>query len=420
MKVQSAEFWSREALEKELYRVFDICHGCRLCFHLCPSFDYLFEAIDSKDEEPSNLTREDFRQVVDLCYQCKLCYNVCPYTPPHRWQIDYPRLMLRARAIEARGRLLRLQDRALGNADRVGSLSGMAAPIVNRVNRMGLPRSLLQAAMGIHKERNLPRYHRQTFARWFRKRPAPAVKPEGSTAKAVLFYTCYVNYNQPQVGKATVAVLEKNGVEVECPRQRCCGMPYLDVGDVKAASRNARFNVRSMLPYVEQGYSIVVPGPTCSYTIKREYPFLLDTDEARKVAEATYDVCEFLMKLQREGQLSTDFRSSAGKVAYHLPCHLRAQNIGYKSADLMRLIPDTEVELIEKCAGMDGTWGMKKQYFHLSLKVAEPLLQAIREAEPDTVVSDCPLAAMQIEQGLGMTPQHPLEVLAAAYGIERQ
>jgi glycerol-3-phosphate dehydrogenase subunit C len=328
--------------------------------------------------------------------------------------------MLRAKAIDAKGRLLRLQDRALGNTDRVGSLSAMAAPIVNRLNQMGLPRSLLQATMGIHKERTLPDYHRQTFARWFKKRPASAVQPQGSTTKAVLFYTCYVNYNDPNVGKATVAVLEKNGVEVQCPRQRCCGMPYLDSGDIKAATRNARFNVRSMLPLVEQGYSIVVPGPTCSYTIKQEYPFLLDTDEARRVAEATYDICEFLMKLKREGQLSTDFRSSPGKVAYHLPCHLRAQNIGYQSMDLMRLIPDTEVELIEKCAAIDGTWGLKKDYFHLSLKVAEPLLKAIREAEPNTVVSDCPLAAIQIEQGLGIAPKHPVEVLATAYDIQAE
>lgn len=416
MDVRSPDFWSREALDKEFYRIYDICHGCRLCFRLCPSFDFLFEAIDAKEEEPSNLDRADFKRVVDLCYQCKLCYNKCPYTPPHRWEIDFPRMILRAKAIDTRKRPFRIQDRVLGRTDQMGTLGSLTAPIANRANQMGLTRSLLQATIGIHKERNLPRYHSKTFASWFKKRGASP--SQGGRNKAVLFYTCFVNYNDPKVGKATVAVLEKSGVEVQVPPQRCCGMPYLDGGDIGRAMANARYNVKSLYEYAEQGYSIVVPGPTCSYTIKQEYPFLLGSDEARGVAESTFDLCEYLMKLRREDQLNTDFQSSPGKIAYHLPCHLKAQNIGFKSMDLLRLIPDTQVELVDKCSGVDGTWGMKKEYFQLSLQVAEPLLKGIREAEAGAVVSDCPLAAMQIEQGIAVTPQHPVEILAAAYGID--
>lgn len=418
VKPQSADFWNEAALEKEWRRVFDICHGCRRCFHLCPSFDFLFAAIDrTKEESVEELTAADFQRVLDLCYQCKLCYNHCPYTPPHRWGIDYPRLMLRAKAVQVRRQGLPLSDRLLGNTDLVGRLGSLTAPMANLANRNRLNRSLVQGVMGIHKDRGLPIYHRQTFAGWFRKQASRRRNQPTGNGKVVLFYTCFVNYNQPDIGKAAVAVLEKNGITVQCPRQRCCGMPYLDGGDVKSATNNAAFNVNAMAEYVRMGYQIVVPGPTCSYMLKQEYPFLLDSDEARAVAEATYDICEYLMDLHRQGRLNTDFPRSAGRIAYHLPCHLKAQNIGYKSADLLKLIPETTVELMERCAGIDGTWGLKRQHFALSLEVARPLLRNIEDAHPDIVVSDCPLAAMQIEQGTGVAPKHPLQVLRMAYGL---
>jgi len=419
MNVQSPEFWDPAALEKEWRRVFDLCHGCRRCFHLCPSFDFLFESIEQKGEDVDNLTSADFRQVLDLCYQCKLCYNHCPYTPPHRWAIDFPRLMLRAKLVQTKREGMSLGDRFLGNTDRAGWLGSMAAPIANRFNESRLGRSLVQSIFGVHKERHLPRYQGQTFSHWFSKRAAKAAHAAvGQNGKAALFYTCFVNYNNPEVGKATVAVLERNGVEVRCPPQRCCGMPHLDGGDIKSAVNNAKTNVKSLIEYVRQGYAIVVPGPTCSYMLKQEYPFLLDSDEARAVASATQDTCEYLMGLHREGRLATDFQNSPGKIAYHLPCHLKAQNIGYKSMDLLSAIPGASVELIDSCAGIDGTWGLKKQYFELSLKVASRLLRGVEEAEPDHVVSDCPLAAMQISQGSGREPKHPLEILAWAYGLE--
>jgi Fe-S oxidoreductase len=229
-----------------------------------------------------------------------------------------------------------------------------------------------------------------------------------------LFYTCYVNYNDPEVGKAAVEVLERNGLEVTCPEQRCCGMPFLDGGDIEAATEKARFNLRSLGAAVEDGFDIVVPGPTCSYMLKLEYPALLG-EIAGALSSHTYDISEYLMKLHAQGALDTSFAGSAGKVVYQVPCHLKAQSIGYKSRDLMQLIPGTTVEMVERCSGHDGTWGVKKEYFDLSMKVGQRLFEDVEQAQPALAVTDCPLAAMQIEQGTGVRPVHPVQVLQRAY-----
>lgn len=415
----SPDFWNREALEAELRRVFDICHGCRRCFNLCPSFNVLFELIDAKGEDVANLTRADFTRIVDLCYQCKLCFNHCPYTPPHRWDIDFPRLMLRAKAVEARERGITRQDRWLGRTDALGRLGSRWAPLVNLANRWRPVRVLLEKVIGIHRDRNLPEYHRETFLRWFRAYERRRVGARSGNGKVALFYTCYVNYHDPAVGRATVRVLERNGLEVAVPAQRCCGMPFLDGGDIESALANARENVRTLIELVRNGYDVVIPGPTCSYMLKHEYPVLLKGEDVRRVAERSFDLCEYLMKLHSEGRLDTRFdRAAPQRIAYHLPCHLRAQNIGYKSRDLMHLIPGTRVQVIERCAGIDGTWGLKREYYPLSLKVADKLFREL-EGEPfDLVVSDCPLAGLQIAQGTRRRPLHPIQVLARAYGLE--
>jgi Fe-S oxidoreductase len=272
----------------------------------------------------------------------------------------------------------------------------------------------MEKTIGIHRDRIGPGYASETFRRWFDRRGAP--RP-GSGRKVVLFYTCSVNFNDTEIGKACVRVLERNGVEVHCPEQRCCGMPFIDGGDIEATKRNARTNVDSLFPWVARGYEVVVPGPTCSYMLKHEYPWLLKSEAAKGVAAKTFDVCEYLMALHGEGKLDTRFVRGLGKIAYQMPCHLRAQNIGYKSRDLMQLIPDTTVHLFEKCAAIDGTWGLKAQYFDLSLKVAEPLLNGLREAAPDLTVSDCSLAGLQIQQGTRTKPLHPVQVLERAYGL---
>lgn len=415
--LDSKSFWDESQVEGELKRVFDICNGCRRCYNLCPSFNDLFSRLDrdSVDGEAEKLGPSDLRSVTDLCYQCKLCFNNCPYTPPHRWDVDFPRLMLRSKAVQVKREGSSLQDRFLGQTDLIGRLGTLLAPLANWANRNRLNRWILEKVLGIHRDRILPTYASETFLRWFDSRPQKNIP--GGDKKVALFYTCSVNYNEPEIGQACVRVLEKNGIRVVCPEQRCCGMPFLDGGDIKATKKSAKANVESLNSLIQQGYDVVVPGPTCSYMLKREYPFLLKDDAAEKVAAKTFDICEYLMVLHGEGRLDTRFVKEGGRVAYQIPCHLRAQNIGYKSRDLLRLIPGTTVHLIEKCSAIDGTWGLKRQYYDLSLQVAEPLLREIRESRPDVTASDCPLAALQVKQGLGQKPLHPIQLVERAYGL---
>lgn len=414
---RSEAFWDQEALDRELSRVFDICHGCRRCFNLCPSFNFLFEAIDKKGEDASALGRDDFKTVVDLCYQCKLCFNHCPYSPPHRWDIDFPRLMLRARSLQAKLNGISLQDKVLGQTDKLGRAGSAAAPISNALIKLRPVRVLMEKTIGIHRDRNLPEYSRETFAEWFRSGRRRAAPEENG--KVALFYTCYVNYNDPAIGRDLVGVLERNRVAIEAPEQRCCGMPALDGGDLKSALEAAAYNVERLAPLARQGYDIISPGPTCSYMLKNEYPVLLKTEDAKLVASRTFDACEYLMKLHEQGKLDTNLKPTKQKISYHLPCHLRAQNIGYKSRDLMMLIPGTSVQVIERCSGVDGTWGLKKQYYQLSLNVAGKLFKEVAEGQADLVASDCPLAGLQIAQGTRRKPLHPVQILARAYGISQ-
>ena len=416
LDIRSNVFWDRGELDKEFDRVFDICHQCRRCFDLCPSFDVMFKRIDATGEDASVLKAADDKEIVDLCYQCKLCFNHCPYTPPHLWNIDFPRLMLRAKAVEVKecGHVTS-QDKALGDADRIGKFGSFFAPIANFANRNKLNRILVEKLVGIHRDRNLPKFFRETFSRWFGKRKKSAASSENG--KVAMFYTCTVQYHAPDVGRTATEVLEYNKLEVLCPEQKCCGMPFLDGGDIQSTIESAAFNVKHLADAVRSGADIVTPGPTCSYMLKREYPDLLDTDDALLVAEHTYDICEYLVKKAREGKLDRNFKVKPGKVAYQAPCHLRAQNIGFKSRDLMKAA-GAEVELIEHCSAVDGTWGFKKEYYQLSMKVAEPLFDKVEKANPNYTVSDCLLAGLQITQGTGRKVLHPIEIIHKAYGLD--
>lgn len=415
----SDTFWSESALDQELRRVFDLCHGCRRCLPLCPSFNTLFQRLDDErvDGEVEKLSGGDLQVVGEECYQCKLCYNHCPYTPPHRWAIDFPRLMLRQKVVRSKKEGVSLQDRILGRPDLIGRIACMSAPLFNRLSRARWSRRLMEATLGIHRDWPLAEYAREPFDRWFRRegsrRTAPVTSPQG---KVVLYPTCSVNYNDVPVGQAAVGVLAKNRLEVAVEYPGCCGMPALDGGDLKAALKAARTNVRILIERVKGGFEIVVPGPTCSYVLKQEYPALLDDEDSRQVSAHTFDLCEYLMRLHGEGRLNTEFSRSPGTVAYHLPCHLKAQNIGFKSRDLMQLA-GARVDLIEKCSAVDGTWGMKAQYHALSLKWAKPLLDAVEAPKREIVATDCPLSALRIFQGTGRRALHPVEVLLRAYGL---
>jgi glycerol-3-phosphate dehydrogenase subunit C len=407
-------YWLEDELQKELHRIYDICHGCRLCFNLCPSFSNLFKFIDEKDGEVKELRKVELDQITDLCYQCKLCFVKCPYTPPHAWDVDVPRLLMRDKAVRVKREGVSRQDRFLGNPDRTGKIGCSMAPLSNWANQNPLGRKVLQAVAGVHEKRNLPPFHKKTFAKWFRKRKN-SLK---SDSKVALFYTCFVNYNAPEQGIAAVEVLEKNGFEVVVPDQVCCGMPFLNGGDVAKAVENMQTNTKAFSETAASNLPVISIGPTCTYVLKKEIFYFTQNPAAEQMQKRTKDLCEFLMEIRSQNRLNKEFTLTKPlKIAYQIPCHLKAQNMGYKSMELLRSIPNVQVQLVEHCSAMDGTWGMKKQYFDISVKLAGKLFREVEETAPEEVCTDCPLSALQIEHGTGRRPLHPVQILHRAYGF---
>jgi glycerol-3-phosphate dehydrogenase subunit C len=422
------EYWDEQSLDNELRRQYDVCNSCRLCFNLCLGFPKLFESLD-KDEvaaDPDKLTKDQVWEFVDLCYNCKLCFIKCPYTPPHKFLIDIPKLVMRARAVEAERDGVELRDLMLSSPDEIGPVASRLATLVNFANGNRANRLLMEKTVGVHRDKILPTFHAETFERWFKKNVGHATfTAQGAgDLKVALFHTCVVNYNEPQVGKAAVRALQKNGVEVcDPPGQRCCGMPYLDAGRVELALGNFRDNVKLLLPYVRQGYDIVVPEPTCGMMLKKEYADYLQGEEREEAMEASkrvYDLSEYLIKINNEGRLNKDFKVDVGRVAYHQPCHLKYQAIGAKSVELLRLAGAQVVFIDKGCSGHDGMWAMKKEYFNLAQRVARGLHRGVNESGADIVATDCSLAGLQIRQGTARVTLHPVEVLVKAYGIEEE
>jgi len=400
-----------EKLERELRRAGEICHQCRRCLPLCPSFPRLFELVDATDREIEGVSMAGFDEVNELCFHCKLCYNNCPYTPPHEWGVDFPALMRRHQQFRAARDGVALARQLTTRTDLIGKIGSLAPALMNAANRNRLSRVMMEKTLGIHRDWIQPSFHRETVERWFAKKQT---RSEGENGHAVLFTTCSVNYNDPDTGRAAVEVLERSGVRVDLCYERCCGMPFTDTGDLDAARRNAEKNVADLLPHVEAGATIIAPGPSCSLMLKTEYPKLLANESAKRIAENTRDLMEYIYDLARAKKLNRDFKSSLGKVAYHAPCHLRAQNIGFRSRDLLALAAD-EVVLVDACSGVDGTWGMQERFYDESMKVARGMLKRLDAAKSDWVSTDCPLAALRIEKGLGVKALHPVVLLNRAY-----
>ena len=400
-------------IERELRRVGDICHQCRRCLPLCPSFPKLFELVDASDEEIAGVSQQGFDQVNELCYHCKLCYNHCPYTPPHEWDVDFPALMRRQQVARARRHGIPLTRALTTRTDFIGKVGSLVPPLMNFANRNRASRVLMEKTLGIHRDWVQPSFYSETVDRWFARR---SPRTDGANGHVVLFTTCSVNYNDPIAGRSAVEVLEHSDVQVHLCYERCCGMPFTDTGDLESARRNALRNVEDLLPYVERGALVVVPGPSCSLMLKEEYPRLLGTDASRRVAEATRDLMEFLHDLARAKKMQRDFSRPLGKVAYQAPCHLRHQKLGFRARDLLRLA-GAEVTVVDACSGVDGTWGMQARFHEASLGVARAMLDRIREAEPDHIATDCPLSALRIEEGTGRKAVHPVVLLRHAYGL---
>jgi glycerol-3-phosphate dehydrogenase subunit C len=430
------EFTDPEALDAELRRVFDVCHTCRRCFNLCDSFPRLFDLIDeSKSGELESVASADFKPVVDACTLCDMCFMTkCPYVPPHEFNIDFPHLMLRYRAAELKRGAVPFVERELTKTDRNAKLAAPIAPAANwamsRKNKVTRP--VLEAVAHVDRDAELPPYHRKSLM----KQAAAAVPPLNREApafgrKAVIYATCFSNYNNPQIGMAARKVLAKNGVETEVVYPVCCGMPQLEHGDLKSVAERAEKVSAELLPYVEKGYDVIALVPSCALMFKFEWPLIVPANAGvKKLANATYDVAEYVVDIAKNEGLAPGLGRLDRGVTLHMACHARAQNMGQKAAEMMRLIPDAKVTVIERCSGHGGSWGVLKGNFEVALKIGAPVakqaakLAAAGNGERPYVSSECPLAGAHILQGMekqgGETPKaapHPIELFARAYGL---
>lgn len=430
LRWREAEFFDEVALLNELARVFEICHGCRRCFSLCNAFPTLFDLIDATESmELEGVNQADYWKVVDHCYLCDICFMTkCPYVPPHPWNVDFPHLMLRAKAVKRKTKRSKVRDRVLSSTDVLGRIASrpVVAPAVNAANRTPLMRRLLEGTLGVHRDAWLPGYQTQALRkRLMRRRPVlSAEEAEGTDetrGRVALFTTCFANFNEPKLVEDLIAVFEHNRIPVILgERERCCGMPKLELGDLDAVASLAAVNVPVLAHLVDRGFDIVTPVPSCVLMFKQELPLLLPDDaDVAKVRDAVYDPFEYLMLRHKAGKLQTDFVQPLGKIAYHVPCHLRVQNIGLKTRDLLRLVPGTEIVPIERCSGHDGTYAVKREFHAASMKIGRPVVNQVKHHNADHYSSDCPMAGHHIENGLppGPPPTHPLTLLRQAYGI---
>ena len=422
------EFFDEEKLFAELGRVYDICHGCRRCVSLCQAFPTLFDLVDeSPTLEIDGVEKSNYWKVVDHCYLCDLCYMTkCPYVPPHEWNVDFPHLMLRAKASRFQKKGASRRDRLLTSTDTIGRLAGIPIVVntVNTANRSTTGRKLLEKVLGVHKDALLPKYHARTLRRRMRNHKVLTVSPtttETTRGKVALFVTCYGNFNQPEIVENLVAVLEHNQIPVTLvSKERCCAMPKLDLGDLKAVAKALEINQPPLVELMNDGWDIIAPIPSCVLMFKQELPLLFPEDQdLARLRKHWFDPFEYLSLRHREGLLDTNFQKPLGKVAYHAACHQRVQNVGPRTRDLLQLVPGTEVITIERCSGHDGTYAVKNETHGASMRIARPVIEKINRARPDHYGSDCPIAAQQFQNGLadGSTPEHPISLLRLAYGI---
>lgn len=425
---RNPSFYDEGALTSELERVYDICHGCRRCVSLCNAFPTLFDLVDnSPTMEVDGVDKKDYGKVVEQCYLCDLCYlTKCPYVPPHEWNVDFPHLMLRAKAVNFRNQGASIRDRLLSSTDTIGKFAGIPIVVqtINAASEAKPLRKLLDKTLGVHKDAVIPKYHGDTLRKRLARRVTEktvAIATATTHGRVALFATCYGNYNEPHLGEDLVAIFEHNGIPVTiAEKERCCGMPKLELGDLEAVAEAKEANIPVLAKLVDEGWDIVAPVPSCVLMFKQELRLMFPNDpEVQTVANAFFDPFEYLMLRHKEGLLKTDFRQPLGKIAYHVACHQRVQNIGMKTRDMLKLVPGTEVMPIERCSGHDGTYGVKSEFHEYAMKIGRPVMQRAEQAQADHFGSDCPIAGHHVATGTknGKAPEHPLTLLRHAYGI---
>lgn len=429
---EDPDFYDPDKIDAELRRVFDICHGCRRCFNLCDSFPRLFDLVDNSESgELDSVDSREFKPVVDACTLCDMCFMTkCPYVPPHEFNLDFPHLMLRYRAAQFRRGEVGFVQRQLTETDRNGKLAGLAAPIANWASSTdnGATRFALEKIAGVDREAALPKFHGKTLV-LSAMEGAPTVNRDAPAfgRRAVLYATCFANYNNPSIGMAARAVLAKNGVETEVVYPSCCGMPQLEQGDLVRVAESARGISAEMAPWIDRGYDVIALVPSCALMLKFEWPLILPQDaKVKRLAEATFDVAEYVVDIAKREGLAPGLVPLDGSVALHVACHARAQNMGQKAVEMMRLIPSADVAVIERCSGHGGSWGVFRGNFQTALKVGAPVARQANESGKTYISSECPLAGLHIAQGVqrlrdadgkGGPAPHPIELFARAYGL---
>jgi glycerol-3-phosphate dehydrogenase subunit C len=408
--------------------VFDICHGCRRCFNLCNAFPLLFDVIDeSETMELDSVDKKVYWDVVDNCYLCDMCFmSKCPYVPPHEWDLDFPHLMLRAKAVKFKKDDVKKRDKLITSTDKVGKLASIpiVVNVVNAANKNTAVRKVLDSQLGIHQDAVIPAYHTETARKKFSKQShaQPLVEACGeTTGKVAIFTTCYGNYNRPDLVNDLVMVLEHNNVAVTMASQEsCCGMPKLELGDLEEVERLKNNNIPQLVKLIDEGWDIIAPVPSCVLMFKQELPLMFPDDkDVAKVRDAMFDPFEYLMLRHKSALLNTDFKDELGTVSYQVACHLRVQNIGLKTKEVLELIPNTAVNAIERCSGHDGTYAMKSEFHDIAMKIAKPVINRVKKAEADVFSSDCPMAADHIASGLDDSShvKSPISLLKQAYGL---
>ncbi|NDP41235.1 MAG: Fe-S oxidoreductase [Aromatoleum sp.] len=429
---RNPEFFDAESLDREMERIFGICHGCRRCVNLCHAFPTLFDLVDtSKTMEVDGVAKADYGKVVDQCYLCDVCYMTkCPYTPPHPWNVDFPHLMLRGKAVRFRKHGARFRDRVLTSTDALGKLATIPVVVqaVNRVNTIPIARRAMDRLLGVAAEPTLPPYDGKRFRENAKRSIAwPVRRGQRTPGKVAIFSTCYVNYNEPGIGHDLVSILEHNEIPYRLvEKEACCGMPKLELGDFESVEKLKNVNVPALAALAKDGYAILTSVPSCTLMFKQELPLLFPEDaDVQSVAAAMFDPFEFLVLRDKDGLLKKDFKQPLGKVSYHVPCHSRVQNVGQKTREVLEWVPGTTVSTVERCAGHDGTYGVKSEFFAASMKIGKPVFRQMAQTDPDYISSDCPIAGRRILEGIDQSgephhakKQHPLTLVRIAYGID--
>jgi len=426
------DFYDEATLDEELRRVFDICHGCRRCFNLCDSFPKLFDLVDgSATEELDSVSSIDFKPVVDACTLCDMCYMTkCPYVPPHEFNLDFPHLMLRYRAVEHKKGENTFVTNQLAKTDRNGKLAKPVAPLANWATDKdnSLTRGIMEKTLGIDKHAALPKYHSKTLEKLAKSNPIEVNKLAPAYGrKAVLYATCFGNYNNPDIGEATRKVLAKNGVETEVVYPGCCGMPLLEQGNLDAVAENAKKVSAELVSWVQKGYDVIALVSSCALMLKLEWPLISpDNTDVKTLAQNTFDVSEYIVNIAKDEGVADGMEPLEGPVSMHLACHARAQNMGAKGAEMLRLIPKTRVAIVERCSGHGGSWGIMKGNYETALKVGKTAAKNVLKSGAPYIASECPLAAEHILQGMEkqdpeatkkVQATHPIELIAKAYNL---